>query len=133
MDIHIGTLCDFASDYNGKMVISGTFDTLVAQTLPVVHPQCALALRICLMHEDNGTHLFSVNIINGKGESVDPKMPIEADMPIEVPAEVPFLTKNLVMNLQGLTFREPGVYYIDVEVDGELVSRIPLRILQMKG
>ena len=31
MDIQIATLCDFAADYNGKLVISGTFDTLVAR------------------------------------------------------------------------------------------------------
>ena len=32
MDIQIATLCDFAADYNGKLVISGTFDTLAARS-----------------------------------------------------------------------------------------------------
>ena len=45
MDIQIASLCDFAADYNGKLVVSGTFDTLVARAVPGVHPQCALALR----------------------------------------------------------------------------------------
>ena len=44
MDIQIATLCDFAADYNGKLVVSGTFDTLAARALPVVHPSCALAM-----------------------------------------------------------------------------------------
>ena len=56
MDIQIATLCDFAVDYNGKMVISGTFDALAAKALPVVHPQCALAMRICMTPEDSGQH-----------------------------------------------------------------------------
>ena len=47
MDIQIATLCDHAADYNGKLVITGTFDTLAARALPVVHPSCALALRFC--------------------------------------------------------------------------------------
>ncbi|MGA0846767.1 MAG: DUF6941 family protein, partial [Luteolibacter sp.] len=36
MDIQIATLCDHAADYNGKLVITGTFDTLAARALPVV-------------------------------------------------------------------------------------------------
>ena len=54
MDIQIATLCDFAADYNGKLVISGTFDTLVARAVPVVHPSCALAMRMCFTPEDAG-------------------------------------------------------------------------------
>ncbi len=132
MDIHIATLCDFATDYNGKLVISGTFDTLVARQLPVVHPQCSLAMRICMTDDDNGTHQFSVAIIDQDGNVVDDKMPIEAEMPIKIPEGVPFITRNLVMNLQGLKFKELGVYSIDVKVDQELVARIPLRILKAK-
>ena len=132
MDIQIATLCDFASDYNGKLVISGTFDTLVARELPVVHPQCSLALRICMTDDDNGVHDFSVSIIDQDGHPVDSKMPIKADMPVKVPEDVPFVTRNLVMNLQGLRFKSLGLYSIDVTIDGELVARIPLRILKAK-
>ena len=66
MDIQIATLCDFASDYNGKLVISGTFDTLAARAVPVVHPSCALAMRFCFTPEDVGRHKLSINIINEK-------------------------------------------------------------------
>jgi len=31
MNIQIATLCDHAADYNGKMIISGTFETLAAR------------------------------------------------------------------------------------------------------
>ena len=67
MDIQIATLCDFAADYNGKLVISGTFDTLVARAMPVVHPACALAMRICFTPEDVGRHKLSINIIDEDG------------------------------------------------------------------
>ena len=72
MDIKIATLCDFAADYNGKLVVSGTFDTLAARALPVVHPMCSLALRFCFTQEDVGRHKLSINIINEDGESLDP-------------------------------------------------------------
>jgi len=70
MDIQIATLCDFAADYNGKMVVSGTIDVLAAPALPVVQPHCCLALRLCITPEDNGPHKFSVNIIDGDGKSL---------------------------------------------------------------
>lgn len=132
MDIQIATLCDFAIDYNGKMVISGTFDALAAKAVPVVHPQCALAMRICLTPEDSGDHKLVINIIDEDGAPIDPqKMPIKADMPVQVPENVAFLTRNLVLNFQGLRFPKTGIYSVDVSVDEELVVRLPLRIVQV--
>ncbi|MDE0594756.1 MAG: hypothetical protein ABGZ49_13410 [Akkermansiaceae bacterium] len=134
MDIQIATLCDFAVDYNGKMVISGTFDALAAKAVPVVHPQCALAMRICLLPEDTGDHKMTINIIDEDGKSIDAKnMPIRADMPVQVPDEAPFLTRNLVLNFQGLKFPNAGIYSVDITVDGELVMRLPLRIVQVQS
>ena len=133
MDIQIATLCDFAADYNGKMVISGTFDALAAKAIPVVHPHCALAMRICLLPEDTGNHTMTINIIDEDGNSIDKnKMPIKAEMPVQVPDEVPFLTRNLVLNFQGLRFPSAGVYSVDIALDGELVMRLPLRIVQVQ-
>jgi|GEM_PF-51502 len=132
MDIQIATLCDFAADYNGKLVISGTFDTLAARAVPVVHPSCALAMRFCFTPEDAGRHKLSINIINEDGESLDPNnMPIEPEFEVALPKNVPFLTRNIVMNLQGLRFEEAGIYSIDIGCDGEILVRLPLRIVQV--
>lgn len=134
MDIQIATLCDFAADYNGKLVISGTFDTLAARALPVVHPSCALAMRFCFTQEDVGRHKLSINIINEDGESLDPtNMPIEPEFDVKMPKEIPFNTRNMVMNLQGLRFSEDGIYSIDIGYDGELMMRLPLRILKVNA
>jgi len=131
MDIQIATLCDFAADYNGKMVVSGTIDVLAAPALPIVQPHCCLALRLCITPEDNGAHKFIVNIIDGDGKSLDEKMPIIADMPVELPEKVPFVHRNLILNLQGLKFPETGVYFIDISIDDELIQRLPLRIVKV--
>ena len=133
MDIQIATICDFAADYNGKLVISGTFDTLAARALPVVHPACALAMRFCFTQEDTGRHKLSINIINEDGEPLDPNsMPIEPEFEIQLPSNVPFLTRNMVMNLQGMRFPTAGIYSIDIGCDGELLVRLPLRIVQVQ-
>lgn len=134
MDIQIASLCDFAADYNGKLVVTGTFDTLAARALPVVHPMCALALRFCFTQEDAGRHKLSINIINEDGDSLDSKnMPIEPEFDVQLPQEAPFLTRNLIMNLQGLRFPKAGIYSIDIGCDGELLMRLPLRIVHVEG
>ena len=133
MDIQIATLCDHAADYNGKLVVCGTFDTLAARALPVVHPMCSLALRLCFTQEDAGRHKLSINIINEDGESLDSKnMPIEPEFEVQLPPSAPFLTRNLIMNLQGLQFPTDGIYSIDVGCDGELMMRLPLRIVKVE-
>jgi hypothetical protein len=133
MDIQIATLCDFASDYNGKLVISGTFDTLAARSLPVVHPACALALRFCFTQEDVGRHQLSINIINEDGVSLDSdNMPIKPEFDVQLPKNAPFLTRNVVMNLQGLRFPEDGIYSIDIGCDGEILVRLPLRVVHVQ-
>ena len=132
MDIQIATLCDFAADYNGKLVISGTFDSLAARALPVVHPSCALAIRFCFTQEDIGKHKLSINIINEDGDSLDPSnMPIEPEFEVKLPPNAPYMTRNIVMNLQGLRFPEEGIYSIDIGCDGEIMMRLPLRILEV--
>ena len=49
----------------------------------------------------------------------------------QLPKNVPFLTRNIVMNLQGLRFPESGIYSIDIGCDGEILVRLPLRIVQV--
>lgn len=132
MDIQIATLCDFASDYNGKLVINGTFDTLASQQLPVVQPMCSLAIRFCFTPEDTGAHKLSITIIDEDGNALDPEnMPIEPEFEIQLPKNIPFMTRNMVMNLQGLAFSKAGIYSVDIGCDGELMVRLPLRILQV--
>jgi hypothetical protein len=64
----VATLCDSAADYNGKLCVLGAFDTIFAKTLPVVHPQCAIALRICFRPEDGPVLRFRISLIDGDGK-----------------------------------------------------------------
>ena len=59
-------------------------------------------------------------------------MPIEPEFDVQLPPNVPFLTRNLIMNLQGLRFPTAGIYSIDIGCDGELMMRLPLRIVHVE-
>lgn len=131
MDFQIATLCDYAADHQGKMTIVAPFDALAARDLPVRHPQCALAMRVCMTPEDNGDHVMHITLIDEDGQAVNPQMPIKADLPVKIPDEVSFVTRNLIVNFQGLEFKQTGVYSVDITLDDELAVRIPLRVVKV--
>ena len=130
MDIRVAVLCDYAADYQGKLCVQGAFDTLFARQFPVVHPACALALRLCLTPEDSGDHKLGISIVDEDGVALDKeRMPIVGDLKVGLPEGASFLTRNLIMNFQGLRFEKSGNYSVDVTFDGELVARTPLRLV----
>ena len=53
----------------------GAFDTIYAQQLPAVHPQCAVALRVTFYPGDEGTHKLNLNFVNADGRAIMPPMP----------------------------------------------------------
>ena len=130
MEIQVATLCDSASDYNGKLCILGTFDTICSSGVPIVHPHCSLALRICFKPGDEGKHTVTVRFINDDGKPI--MEPFQEHIDIKLPNEAYFLTRNLILNFQRLTFASVGQFSIDVSVDDQMLARIPLRVLLYK-
>ena len=133
MDIQVAVLCDYAADYQGKLCVQGAFDTLFTRQFPVIHPACALALRLCLTPEDSGDHKLGISIVDEDGVALDKeRMPIVGDLHVTLPEGATFLTRNLIMNFQGLRFEKSGNYSVDITLDGELVARTPLRLVQVQ-
>lgn len=130
MEVLVATLCDAANDYNGKLCLMGCFDTICAQQLPVVHPQCSLALRICFRSDDEGHHQFQIAFIDDDGKPVMP--PFEPKIEVAFPGDSFFVTRNLVLNIQRLQFQNPGQYSIDIQANGNMITRIPLRVLKVE-
>lgn len=131
MQIHVATLCDSATDYGGRLCILGAFDTLFARKFPVVHPHCALALRLCFFAEDEGEMKFVIRMMNADGQPVTP--PIEPNVKVSLGSEASFMTRNLVLNLQGLRFPEAGEYALQVVCDSRSLIELPLRLVEVEG
>ena len=129
MNVQIAVLCDAATDYSGKLNLLGTFDTIVSQQLPAVHPQCSVALRIVFSRVEEGQHKVKMNFVDEDGRFVMPSI----DIPVEVllPADANFVARNFLINIQQLKFEKPGQYAIDVAVDGRQETSIPLQVKQV--
>jgi len=126
MEIQVAALCDAAADYDGKLCLLGAFDTIVAAALPAVHPQCSVALRILFRKEEEGFHTVSVFFVDEDGHSIVP--PMETSFDVELPDDLFFSTRNLILNLQQLPFAHHGAYSIDVSVDKRQMASIPLQV-----
>ncbi|MFT4587648.1 MAG: hypothetical protein ACI8QF_001743 [Limisphaerales bacterium] len=131
MEIQVATLCDAATDYNAKLCILGAFDTIGVAKLPAEHPQCAVALRLIFTDIDAGKHKLTVRMIDADGAIVKP-VEIESTFEVRMPDNLFFFSRNLVIGLQRLKFEKTGQYSIDVAVDDEIKSRIPLQVVEIK-
>ncbi len=124
MNIQVAVLCDAATDDNGKLNLLGAFDTIFTPTLPAVHPQCTVALRVTFVSGDEGNRKIKLNFVNADGKSIMP--PIEIPVAVTFPEDAHFLTRNFVVNIQGLKFPEIGVYSVDIRLDDKPRAAIPL-------
>ena len=118
MQVPIATLCDSAADDQGKMVIMGTFDSMISREFPAKFRQCSLALRLSANKEEAGEHTLAIRFLKADGSEV--LKPIETKMEVKMQdGGVPFLTRNLILPLAGLEIPTSGLYRIEVAVDGQ--------------
>jgi hypothetical protein len=129
MTIQVAVLCDAATDYNGKLNLLGTFDTIYAAQMPTQHAQCSIAIRIAFDRIEEGRHVLNLNFVDEDGQPIMNSMQI----PVEAvfPAEATFISRNLVVNILQLTFAKTGLYSVDLSVDGQPLSSIPLAVKEL--
>jgi hypothetical protein len=127
LKVELFVLCDAATDYQGKLNLLGTFDSIWAKQMPAIHPQCAVALRIRFLKIEEGEHKVKISIVDGDGKAV--VRPIEAGVNIQFKNTLlTSMATNMILNLQGLNFPVYGEYSIDLAVNGRHELSLPLYI-----
>lgn len=131
MNIQVAVLCDAATDDNGKLNLLGAFDTICTQQmptqqLPAIHPQCSIALRVTFGNEDEGRHELRLTFVDADGRGIMPSIPISLE--VALPGDAHFGTRNFIVNIQQLKFQNPGLYSIDLALDGRPQTSIPLLV-----
>jgi len=68
-----------------------------------------------------------MNFVDADGHSIMPDFP---PIPVEValPDDMHFGTRNFIVNIQQLKFENPGLYSIDVSLDGHPQASVPLLV-----
>jgi hypothetical protein len=124
MNIQVAVLCDAATNTNEKLNLLGAFDSIMTQQLPAIQPMCSVALRMIFGHTEEGAHQLRLSFVDEDGQGIIPAI----DLPIDVtlPEDAHFVTRNIVVTFQQLKFDKPGSYSIDVSLDGQQQTSIPL-------
>ena len=123
MNIQTAVLCDAATDDNGKLNLLGAFDTIYARELPAIHPQCAVALRVTFLAGDEGKRQLKLNFVDADGHAIMP--PIEIPVEVALPEDMHFGTRNFIINIQQLKFETPGLFSMDLSLDGQPTAPTP--------
>ena len=131
MQVEILSLCDAATDYQGRLCILGAFDAIHARVFPATHPQCALALRLRFTQIEVGDHSIRLHLVNDDGGLVLP--PIDAKLTIALNPGFDSASANMILAIQGLVLIAPGDYAVNLAVDGKQEASIPLYVRKQDG
>ena len=131
MQIEVFSLCDAATADMGKLNMLGAFDTIWTPKVPVVHPQCTVALRIRFDSIERGEHKITVNFVDADGRHIIP--PANSTINVNFPSEQRSGSGNLILNIQRLNLEKYGEYSIDLAVDGKTAANLPIFVRERKG
>jgi hypothetical protein len=121
-EVKLGVLCDYAlTSQDGKLSILGIFSQMNLGQLPGVSPPFFVVVVLTL---DRGVFPVRFAIIDPRGESILPEEP----PPFDVQVDMPGTDTNLVLQFNNLPLGRPGIYQIQVFLEGRLVHSIPLSV-----
>ena len=107
---------------NGKKGIIGTFTRFHSPQFPVVFPPWSIYVAFTNIQ---GSHKFSFELIHTEDDKVI--FPLQGDFNVSAVDE----TVELGINIAGVTFPEPGKYYLVFKVDGTVVGARFLQVVRV--
>lgn len=131
MKVELFSLCEYASDMQGKLNVFGTFDSIRTHNVPIVYPICHLASRIRYERSEKGKHNFEIYFVDEDGRSIIPE--IKGEMEVKIPEDQLSAAINLVIGLGQIQFNKTGKYSVDLVIDGRHEHSLPLTILNQQN
>ena len=129
MKVEVFILCDAATDSRGKLNVLGTFDQIYAAKMPVVHPACAIALRIRFDKMEEGVHQVGLQLVDPDGRPIF--QPMEGEVHPRMAADVDSVAVNLILNFQHIKFEAFADYQINLAIDHQAMASLPLRVREL--
>ncbi len=131
MNIQVAVLCDSAVEYQNRLCVLGTFDTIRTHQLPATKPQCSIALQILWTKIEEGTHTIKTRFMDEDGNPT--LKAVNSTVKISIHSTSSFVTTNHILNIQHLKFVKTGNYLIVIDIDGNMQAEIQLQVLQIEG
>lgn len=124
MEIEVLTLCDNAQEYQGKLIVVGTFSGISSKKFPFKHPTFSLACRFRYSPNEIGEKKFTFSLKNSTGKEVIPRLEAKYNVPEGITEDHPI---NIVLGFNNLNFEHPGTYNFEI-ISDDFQRTIPLYI-----
>jgi hypothetical protein len=127
MRIDLALLGDYAIvDKMDMLTVAGIFRAILGPSLPLTRAVMYLVLMVTAEPEDGPSHELSVRTIDPDGTAIIPEL--HANVQINRDDPVAEATMNVVLELNGVTFKTTGTHCFDIFLDGRFVERVPLEV-----
>ncbi len=112
---------------DGRVDLLGLFEDIYVEHVPVTVDHFTLFLDLELAPEDKGRqHTMELRLIDAEGRVVQPPMKVTFDVPDE--DLYPRSTAQLDLDFPDVTFKNFGVHYLQVLINGKTARRVYLSI-----
>ncbi len=129
MIAEIFTLCDFAQNMGGKLILIGPFDAIISANVPCIHHTCYVAMRLRFPKSEEGIHEFRLNIFDSDGNRVFPELP--GRLNVRVSNGLVDQAVDLAIRIDNLQFPKFGEYALSLALDKREERSVPVRVIPM--
>jgi hypothetical protein len=131
MEISLAAIADSANvSREGKLNLSGVYDTIRAPDFPAIHPVMVLAFRLRVTHEDS-QKTVSIGIELVHSESNVPLWTTTAELEMGAVPAGEIHHYDQIIQLVGVKFEEPGRYGFRIQItDDRRSHEIPLQVVK---
>lgn len=108
------------------MSLIRAFDSINAPKFPFKLPRLSIALRFLVRRSEAGEHKLSISLADSDGKKI-----MEADLNINIQISKDSSIESsysVTLNGQNVVFQKPGDYVVDVLVDRDHKTSIPIYV-----
>lgn len=131
MKVSLALVADYANiSREGKLNILGIFDRIGAQSVPAVHSQMQLIMRLeADRAESEREHKVEIQLIDADGHKL---FAIAGNIKFGAPPPGEHIKVNHIMQLNNLQFDHYGVYEFKILINNEVRISVPLAVVEVK-
>jgi len=126
MKLEMFCLCEAANESQGRLNLLGVFDKIYAKSLPAVHPRMVAVARI--RHQETADSSHSVVLTIQPPSKHEPVAELEVNAQFRKAGPEGWSVSQLILAIERLRLDEEGAYTVQLSMDGDPVSTIPLFI-----
>ena len=130
MKTDLFVICDAATIHAGKLNILGTFDTIIADSVPCRHDSFTVAGIIRYAASEAGDHRIRVVIVNEDGGVVHEML--NREVSFSEPESSLHGSHKIRCTLTNQSFAQFGEYSVQLSVDAHLLAEATLFLSQDK-